>query len=122
MKGWLTIGMLVLSNVFMTLAWYGHIKFAQWSWFAKIGLFGLVMVSWGIAFFEYCLQVPANRMGSIEHGGPFSIWQLKAIQEIITLVVFVIFALVFFKNDTFRWNHAVGFVLLALAAYFIFKK
>ncbi len=122
MKTWSTIGLLVLSNVFMTLAWYGHIKFAQWGWFAKIGLFGLVMVSWGIAFFEYCLQVPANRMGSTEHGGPFSIWQLKAIQEIITLVVFVIFALVFFKNDTFRWNHAVGFVLLALAAYFIFKK
>jgi uncharacterized protein (DUF486 family) len=122
MKAWVTIGLLVLSNAFMTLAWYGHLKFAQWNWFAKLGLFGLVMVSWGIAFFEYCLQVPANRLGSTEHGGPFSIWQLKAIQEIITLIVFVIFALVFFKNDTFRWNHAVGFVLLGLAAYFIFKK
>lgn len=122
MKAWLTIGLLVLSNTFMTLAWYGHLKFKEWSWFSKLGLIGIVMVSWGIALFEYCFQVPANRIGSIEHGGPFSIWQLKAIQEIITLVVFVIFALVFFKNDTFRWNHAVGFVLLALAAYFIFKK
>lgn len=122
MKAWLTIGLLVLSNTFMTLAWYGHIKFKEWGWFPKLGLIGIIMVSWGIALFEYCFQVPANRMGSIEHNGPFSIWQLKAIQEIITLVVFVIFALVFFKNDTFRWNHAVGFVLLALAAYFIFKK
>lgn len=122
MKTWLTIGLLVLSNTFMTLAWYGHLKFKEWNWFSKLGLIGIVLVSWGIALFEYCFQVPANRIGSIEHGGPFSIWQLKAIQEIITLVVFVIFALVFFKNDTFRWNHAVGFVLLALAAYFIFKK
>jgi uncharacterized protein len=122
MKAWLTIGMLVLSNAFMTLAWYGHIKFAQWNWFSKLSVFGLVLISWGIAFFEYCLQVPANRMGSIEHGGPFSIWQLKAIQEIITLVVFTVFALVFFKTDTFRWNHAVGFLLLMAAAYFLFKK
>lgn len=122
MKTWLTIGLLVLSNTFMTLAWYGHLKFAEWKWFAKLGLVGIVLVSWGIAFFEYCFQVPANRLGSTEHGGPFSIWQLKAIQEIITLIVFVVFALVFFKNDTFRWNHAVGFVLLGLAAYFIFKK
>lgn len=122
MKAWITIGLLVLSNTFMTLAWYGHLKFKEWSWFSKLGLIGIVAVSWGIALFEYCFQVPANRIGSIEHGGPFSIWQLKAIQEIITLVVFVIFALVFFRNDTFRWNHAVGFVLLGLAAYFIFKK
>jgi uncharacterized protein (DUF486 family) len=122
MKGFLTIGLLILSNTFMTLAWYGHLKFAEWKWFTKLGLVGIVAVSWGIALFEYCFQVPANRIGSAEHGGPFSIWQLKAIQEIITLVVFVVFALIFFKNETFRWNHAVGFVLLALAAYFIFKK
>lgn len=112
----------MVSNTFMTLAWYGHLKFAEWKWFTKLGLIGLVAVSWGIAFFEYCFQVPANRIGSVEHGGPFSIWQLKAIQEIITLVVFTVFALVFFKTDTFRWNHAVGFVLLAGAAYFLFKK
>lgn len=118
----LTIILLVVSNSFMTLAWYGHLKFKEWGWFTKLGLIGLVLVSWGIAFFEYCFQVPANRAGSIETGGPFSIWQLKVIQEIITMAVFVVFALVFFKNDTFRWNHAVGFVLLALAAYFIFKK
>ena len=122
MKSFLTIGLLILSNTFMTLAWYGHLKFAEWKWFSKLGLVGIVAVSWGIAFFEYCFQVPANRVGSVENGGPYSIWQLKAIQEIITLCVFVVFALVFFKNDTFRWNHAVGFVLLGLAAYFIFKK
>ena len=122
MKGWLTIALLIGSNAFMTLAWYGHLKFAQWNWFTKLSVFGLILVSWGIAFFEYCLQVPANRIGSVQNGGPFTIWQLKAIQEIITLVVFVLFALVFFKTDTFRWNHAVGFIFLALAAYFIFKK
>lgn len=122
MKSILTIGLLVISNTFMTLAWYGHLKFAEWKWFSKWGLVGLVAVSWGIALFEYCFQVPANRIGSVANGGPFSIWQLKAIQEIITLVVFVVFALIFFKNETFRWNHAVGFVLLGLAAYFIFKK
>lgn len=122
MKSVLTIGLLVASNTFMTLAWYGHLKFAEWKWFSKLGLIGIVLISWGIALFEYCFQVPANRIGSAENGGPFSIWELKAIQEVITLVVFMVFALVFFKNDTFRLNHAIGFVFLALAVYFIFKK
>ena len=122
MRSALTIGLLVLSNTFMTLAWYGHLKFKEWNWFSKLGLIGIVFVSWGLAFFEYCFQVPANRIGSTANGGPFNIWQLKAIQEVITLVVFMIFAFVFFKNDTFRWNHAVGFGFLILAVYFIFKK
>jgi uncharacterized protein (DUF486 family) len=122
MKSVLTIGLLVLSNTFMTLAWYGHLKFAEWKWFTKLGLIGIVLVSWGIALFEYCFQVPANRIGSNLHGGPFTVWELKAIQEIITLVVFTVFALVFFKTDTFRWNHAVGFGFLILAAYFLFRK
>lgn len=122
MKTVLTIGLLVLSNTFMTLAWYGHLKFAEWKWFTKLGLIGIILVSWGIALFEYCFQVPANRIGSSAHGGPFSIWELKAIQEVITLIVFTIFALVFFKTDTFKWNHAIGFVFLILASYFIFKK
>jgi uncharacterized protein (DUF486 family) len=82
----------------------------------------LVLVSWGIAFFEYCLQVPANRIGFKEHGGPFSLVELKVIQEVITLIVFLLFALVFFKNETFRWNHLLGFTFLVLAVYFIFKK
>ncbi len=122
MKSLLTIGLLVLSNTFMTLAWYGHLKFAEWKWFTKLGLIGIILVSWGIALFEYCFQVPANRIGSSTHGGPFSIWELKAIQEVITLIVFTIFALVFFKTDTFRMNHVIGFVFLILAVYFIFKK
>jgi uncharacterized protein len=86
MKTFLTIGLLVLSNTFMTLAWYGHLKFAEWKWFTKLGLIGIILVSWGIALFEYCFQVPANRIGSSAHGGPFSIWELKAIQEVITLI------------------------------------
>lgn len=122
MKSILTIGLLVLSNTFMTLAWYGHLKFHEWKWFSKLGLIGIVLLSWGIALFEYCFQVPANRIGSTEHGGPFSIWQLKAIQEVITLIVFMVFALVFFKTDTFRLNHAIGFLFLILAVFFMFKK
>ena len=122
MKSFLTIGLLVLSNTFMTLAWYGHLKFSEWKWFSKLGLIGIVLVSWGIALFEYCFQVPANRIGSAQNGGPFSIWQLKAIQEVITLVVFMVFALLFFKTDTLRWNHLVGFVFLILAVVFMFKK
>lgn len=122
MKGVLTILLLVLSNIFMTLAWYGHLKFAEWKWFNKLGLIAVVLISWGIALFEYFFHVPANRIGFSEKGGPFSLVQLKVLQEVITLVVFVIFTLLFFKNETFRWNHLVGFLFLILAVYFIFKK
>ena len=122
MKSIFTIGLLVLSNSFMTLAWYGHLKFAEWKWFQKAGLVGIVFISWGIALFEYMFQVPANKIGFNGNGGPFSIWQLKVLQEIITLVVFTVFALLVFRNDVLRWNHLVGFVFLILAAFFIFKK
>ncbi|NCT17424.1 MAG: hypothetical protein COZ75_10315 [Flavobacteriaceae bacterium CG_4_8_14_3_um_filter_34_10] len=122
MKGIFTIGLLVLSNVFMTLAWYGHLKFAEWKWFNKLGLIAIVFISWGIALFEYIFQVPANRIGFKENGGPFSLIQLKVLQEVITLIVFVIFSLIAFKNETLRWNHAIGFIFLVLAVYFIFKK
>lgn len=122
MKAFFTIGLLVLSNTFMTLAWYGHLKFAEWKSFQKFGLVSIVLISWGIALFEYCFQVPANRIGFKDHGGPFSLLELKVIQEVITLVIFTIFSLLFFKNETFRWNHAVGFVFLILAVYFIFRK
>lgn len=118
----LTIGLLVLSNTFMTFAWYGHLKFKQMHWFNNLGLVGIILISWGIALFEYALQVPANRIGFIENGGPFNLWQLKVIQEAITLVVFTVFTLVFFKNETFRFNHLIGFIFLVLAVYFIFKK
>ena len=122
MKALLTIGLLVLSNAFMTLAWYGHLKFKEMKWSQSLGLVSIILISWGIALFEYALQVPANRIGFRENGGPFSLVQLKVIQEVITLVVFVIFSVMFFKHETFKWNHVVGFVLLILAVYFIFKK
>lgn len=122
MKGLTTIALLILSNVFMTLAWYGHLKFKELKWFENTGLFAIILVSWGLAFFEYCFQVPANRIGYQEQGGPFNLMQLKVIQEVITLSVFVLFSLVVFKNETFRWNHIVGFCFLILAVYFIFKK
>jgi uncharacterized protein len=106
----------------MTLAWYGHLKFKDMKWSENLPLIAIILISWGIALFEYILQVPANRIGFREHGGPFSLVQLKVIQEVITLVVFVIFSLIFFKNETFRLNHLIGFVFLVLAVYFIFKK
>lgn len=121
MKGLATIALLLLSNVFMTFAWYGHLKFQHLSFFKKTGLLGLIVASWLIAFFEYSLMVPANRIGYSENGGPFSLLQLKVIQEVITLLVFVGFTLVFFKNETLKWNHLVGFVFLVLAVYFIRK-
>lgn len=122
MKSAWTIGLLILSNAFMTLAWYGHLKFKELAWFSKLGLFSIILISWGIALFEYCFQVPANRIGFNENGGPFSLVQLKVIQEVITLVIFTLFTLVFFKNETFKLNHFIGFVFLVLAVYFIFKK
>jgi uncharacterized protein len=122
MKGALTIGLLILSNVFMTLAWYGHLKFKELKWFENAGLITIIFISWGLALFEYFFQVPANKIGYQENGGPFSLMQLKVIQEVITLIIFVLFSLLFFKNETFRWNHAVGFLFLVLAVYFIFKK
>lgn len=122
MKGLYTIGLLTLSNVFMTFAWYGHLKFKEIPWFNKLGLPLIIIISWGIALFEYSAQVPANRIGFSGNGGPFSLWQLKVIQEVITLIVFTIFTLFVFKTETFRLNHAIGFCFLVLAVYFIFKK
>lgn len=122
MKGLLTVGLLILSNIFMTLAWYGHLKFSEWKWFNKLGIVAIILISWGIALFEYMFQVPANKMGFKANGGPFSLIQLKVLQEVITLVVFVVFTLLVFKKETFRINHFIGFSFLVLAVYFIFKK
>lgn len=118
----LTIVLLVISNTFMTFAWYGHLKFKQMNWSSNLGLVSIIFISWGIALLEYSFQVPANRIGFIDNGGPFNLWQLKVIQEVITLVVFSAFVLIFFKNETFTLNHFIGFVFLVLAVYFIFKK
>lgn len=119
-RGITTIALLICSNVFMTLAWYGHIAFK--SQLQRYGIVGIVLISWGIALFEYCFQVPANRIGSQELGGPFTLWQLKVIQEVISLVVFTLFAVLFVKGDPLKWNHMAGFACLVLAVYFIFRK
>ena len=117
-----TIGLLFLSNTFMTIAWYGHLKFfAKGSSHANTPVWIIILISWGIAFFEYCCQVPANRIGSTENGGPFSLVQLKVIQEVITLIVFTIFSLLTFKDMHLTTNHFIGFALLIVAVYFIFK-
>lgn len=117
-----TIGLLIVSNTFMTFAWYGHLKFKSLSSFQNLGIFSIILLSWGIAFFEYVFQVPANRIGFVEYGGPFNLWQLKVIQEVITLVVFTLFTVIFFKGESLKWNHLIGFVFLILAVYFIFKE
>lgn len=122
MKSFYTILLLMMSNAFMTLAWYGHLKLKTMSRFESISLLSVILLSWGIAFFEYILQVPANRIGFRETGGPFSLVELKVIQEVISIAVFTIFTLLVFKNEQFRMNHLIGFFFLILAVYFIFKK
>ncbi len=122
MKGVLTIALLVVSNIFMTLAWYGHLKFSEWKSFQKLGLIAIILISWGIALFEYMFMIPANKIGYHGNGGPFSLLQLKVIQEVVTLFVFALFTLLVFKNETFRINHLISFVFLVLAVYFMFKK
>lgn len=122
MKGLKTILFLVISNSFMTMAWYGHLKFKEFSWGKNLAMFTVILISWGMAFFEYLFQVPANEKGFDGNGGPFSLVELKTIQEAITLTVFMIFTLLFFKNEHFRWNHLAGFGLIVLAVFVIFKK
>jgi uncharacterized protein (DUF486 family) len=122
MKIYLTLILLICSNVFMTLAWYGHLKFKEWGWFKTESLFVLILLSWSLAFAEYCFQVPANRFGYKAFGGPFTLVQLKVIQEVITLSVFTVFSLLFFREESLRWNHLAGFVCLVMAVYFLFKK
>ncbi len=106
-----TIILLTFSNIFMTFAWYGHLKYKN------APLFLVIFISWGIAFFEYCLQVPANRIGH----GMFTATQLKTIQEVITLIVFCGFSVLYLKEEI-RWNYIVGFAFITLAVFFIFKK
>ena len=122
MRGFWTIILLTLSNVFMTLAWYGHLKFAAMPRFSKLGLFAIILISWGIAFFEYCMQVPANRIGFSENGGPFSMWQLKIIQEALSLSVFTVLAIFLLGAGEIRWNYIVSFLFILAAVYFAFMK
>ena len=117
-----TILLLIASNVCMTFAWYGHLKLQEMHVSDGWPVFAVIMFSWGIAFFEYCLQVPANRIGSTINGGPFNLMQLKVIQEVISLTVFTVFVTVLFKGEPLHWNHLVAFALLILAVFFVFLK
>ena len=119
-RGLSAVGLLICSNLFMTLAWYGQVMFKRR--FERIGLVAVIFISWLVAFFEYCFMVPANRLGSMEYGGPFSIWELKVIQEVVSLTVFAIVVQLIMKNEALRWNHFAGFICLVLAVFFIFKK
>ena len=122
MNGIYTVLLLVLSNIFMTLAWYGHLKLQQTGTSSHWPLIGVIAFSWAIAFFEYCCQVPANRIGFEGNGGPFSLMQLKVLQEVITLTVFTVFVRLFFSNEQVHWNHFVSFGLLIVAVYFAFLE
>ncbi len=122
MKVFYTIALLLLSNIFMTFAWYGHLRGSGEKkttfWLLTVA----ILISWGLAFFEYCLQVPANKIGFKDNGGPFTLIQLKVIQEVLSLTVFMVFAVMFFKGETFKWNHLLAFFLIVIAVYLVFKK
>ena len=117
-----TILLLISSNIFMTLAWYGHLKLQQTGISNNWPLFGVILFSWLIAFAEYCCQVPANRIGFEGNGGPFSLMQLKVIQEVISLIVFTVVATALFKGESLQWNNLVAFFFLVAAVYFVFMK
>ena len=122
MQGIWTILMLICSNIFMTFAWYGHLKLSEMKISTGWPLILVILFSWGIAFFEYCLTVPANRIGYVQNGGPFSLIQLKVIQEVISLTVFSVIITFFFKGEAIHWNHVAAFLCLVLAVFFAFLK
>lgn len=123
MSAFYTVLLLVIANIFMTFAWYGHLKMQELNWIShSTPLVIVILISWGIALLEYFFQVPANRMGFHGNGGPFSLMQLKVIQEAITLTVFTVFTVIFFKGEQLHWNHFAAFVCLILAVYFVFMK
>lgn len=123
MNGFYTIGLLIVANIFMTFAWYGHLKLQQIKVISdNTPLYFVILMSWGLALAEYCCQVPANRIGYIGNDGTFSLMQLKVIQEVISLVVFTIFTVVFFNGESLHWNHFAAFACLILAVFFAFMK
>ena len=122
MKALYTVLLLITSNVFMTIAWYGHLKLQEMKVTTGWPLILVILLSWGVAFFEYCAQVPANRIGFIDNGGPFNLIQLKVIQEVISLTVFTVIVTLLFKNHALQWNHFVAFFLLIMAVFFVFLK
>ena len=123
MNGWLTILLLVVSNVFMTFVWYGHLKLQEMKVIhASTPLIVVILISWGIALLEYCFMVPANRIGYAANGGAFTLPQLKVIQEAVALIIFGIFTVVFFKGESLHWNHLAAFGCLVAAVYFVFME
>ena len=119
----LTLTLLIISNSFMTLAWYGNLKLQEMKIIGSATpIIFIILISWGIALLEYSFLIPANRIGSDINGGPFSLVQLKVIQEVISCLVFAVIASVLFKGETLAWNHIVAFLFLALAVYFVFMK
>ena len=122
MKSLLTVILLVTSNIFMTFAWYGHLKLQEMKISTGWPLILVILLSWGMAFFEYCAQVPANRIGFNGNGGPFNIMQLKVIQEVISLTVFTVIVTVMFKGQALQWNHLAAFLCLVAAVFFVFLK
>jgi uncharacterized protein (DUF486 family) len=121
-KGIWSIILLIISNIFMTLAWYKHLYLDKGSLILKWGLPLIILLSWGLAFFEYLFQVPANRIGHDQHGGPFNLIQLRIIQEVISLTVFTLIAIFVFKSIKLNWNHFAAFICLILAVWFVFRK
>lgn len=117
-----TILLLIISNIFMTFAWYGHLKLQEMKISTHWPLYAVILFSWLIALAEYSFQVPANRIGFEGNGGPFSLMQLKVIQEAVTLVIFTLFTHVLFKGEALHWNHLAAFICLILAVYFVFYK
>ena len=122
MKALYTVLLLITSNIFMTMAWYGHLKLQEMKITSGWPLILVILFSWGIAFFEYGAQVPANRIGFADNGGPFNLIQLKVIQEVISLTVFSVIVTLMFKNEALQWNHFVAFFLLIMAVFFVFLK
>ena len=122
MKTLLTILLLITSNVFMTFAWYGHLKLQEMKISSGWPLLAVILFSWGVAFFEYCAQVPANRIGFDGNGGPFNLMQLKVIQEVISLTVFTLVVTLMFKGQHLQWNHFAAFACLIGAVFFVFLK
>ena len=122
MQAFYTVLLLIGSNCFMTLAWYGHLRLQEMRITTSWPLIAIIVMSWAIAFFEYCLMVPANRIGFEGNGGPFSLIQLKVIQEVVSLIVFTVVAGVIFQGQSLHWNHLVSFLCLVAAVYFAFMK
>ena len=122
MQAFYTVLLLIGSNCFMTLAWYGHLRLQEMRITTSWPLIAIIVMSWAIAFFEYCLMVPANRIGFEGNGGPFSLIQLKLIQEVVSLIVFTVVAGVIFQGQSLHWNHIVSFLCLVAAVYFAFMK